>query len=272
MTEHIEPNSRIQIVKANNEIELIPNSLISYRNLFNDGTGGWITATLHEDGLFHAVINTGKEYLQIDPLHEHTEHLDDKTHKTLSEASNHGMIMFRLQDFKNRKNGENDQEALLNSINQKLGSNLPTNIESLQNITSIHLNKHVHSNHTHLSVFNDYPHYAGDGTCFGLGDNVPQSFSIGIVVTYGYFKSCGSSMTNTQQSIAGIFATVSNIFRQSFNIIPTSIEQDYLIYTFPDSYTPTFNQGCASTIENQRDLFKDYIYSQKIYRNSLWYV
>jgi hypothetical protein len=126
-----------------------------------------MTATLHDDGLFHSMIFTGKEYIQCEPLRDHAADLDEHTHKLLSEQAVHGMVAYRLSDFLNRKKGQSDQDVLLESINEKLGTNIPLESASTVRVSPATLNSNFTSaskSSSHLSYV-EYTHYAQKNTC-----------------------------------------------------------------------------------------------------------
>lgn len=100
LQEHLfEPYSGSEVWDGSNW-SLVPHQLISY-SWSDVDDDQWMTATLLEDGRFHAVWHTGEDIVQIDPIEQHATDMHSSHYNTLATVAPHRMAAFRHSDLVN---------------------------------------------------------------------------------------------------------------------------------------------------------------------------
>jgi hypothetical protein len=179
--------------------------------------GEWMTATLHEDGRFHAVWHKHNEIIQIDPIEAHQEDMHESHYKTLATHAVHRMVVFKHSDLidldqhqctavdhttgqileqkhrkeqKEKEKQKQEEEVFTLTIGRK-GNSASSTARKLQQ----------------LQLWSN---------CWS-DQNTGRTLKIGVAVDYLYYNMYGS-VPNVQTQISSIWSSVNPIYIQTFNV------------------------------------------------------
>jgi len=236
----------------------------------------WATATLNEDGTFHAVIYVDGEVYQADPVEVHLTELKSSEYDEISSQAQRKMVIFRHSDLIDQEKthlcgsmstpegadslvGGGESSGVLDPVE------LARNWNASYEFRGVSTRKLLQLSQSPLPLFqNCYP-----------GSASPNKISVGIAVDFGYYQIWGSDGA-VRARIASMLATANIVYTQQLNIFLAL--NDVVIQTSLGG--PAWNHAPASVgatcsgtdINTMLTQFSQWKYQNYPTRNTLWHL